>query len=436
MSTEGRSINDSGAITGIYFDAAFVEHGFVRDPEGSITSFDAPNAGGQTYALSISASGTITGSSNSGLGFVRDPQGNITSFAVVGTSSASPNSINASGAVTGSYSDSTGNHGLVGTAPNGMDISKYTRPKVISSSVWQNAIAAGVSNVMVQAWGGLTPSPLAASQLAGAQGNSPPLNTGAYFLLSYFENLSPEDQIKRAADEIGGALTTVKIMAVDVEQCCGEFVKWRSSTPYLKGAQIMDPAYHIQAVIVAGTSGSTNPAWNDAGGTTTDGNVVWRDTGHVFLNQGERIDYINRAVSYIQAQYPAVKVVIYTSGGKGGGTSWTDITGNCGIGNCPDLIALPLWDVEHRHFTAGDGLQHCGDGVADLVPFTPSGPTTWQTRGGDQYDWGYYTTTGLALEQNPDPEAKAAASSCIAKPEGFFGLVPVDLDYFDPLLFQ
>jgi hypothetical protein len=39
-----RSINGLGAIAGYYTDANDVNHGFVRDPHGIITTFDAPGA--------------------------------------------------------------------------------------------------------------------------------------------------------------------------------------------------------------------------------------------------------------------------------------------------------------------------------------------------------------------------------------------------------
>jgi hypothetical protein len=158
------------------------------------------------------------------------------------------------------------------------------------------------------------------------------------------------------------------------------------------------------------------------------------------LRQGRsNYRYIQNAATYIQTNYPGLRLIIYAPGGKNGGTDWKTITGNCGSSGtnaCPTLIDLPLWDIEHKHFTAGDGTLHCGDGVAGLLPFTPSGSTTWQTRSGDQYDWGFYTTAAPPLEQNSDPEAKPSASSCIVKLEGFFGLIPVDLDYFDPSLFE
>jgi hypothetical protein len=36
--------NPSGAIAGLYLDANFVMHGFVRTPGGTFTTFDGPNA--------------------------------------------------------------------------------------------------------------------------------------------------------------------------------------------------------------------------------------------------------------------------------------------------------------------------------------------------------------------------------------------------------
>jgi hypothetical protein len=50
-------INNGGAVTGYYFDANAVDHGYVRAADGTITTFDAPGAGTEpgtgTLALSI-----------------------------------------------------------------------------------------------------------------------------------------------------------------------------------------------------------------------------------------------------------------------------------------------------------------------------------------------------------------------------------------------
>jgi len=72
------SIDQAGDITGSYTDAAGVQHGFVRNPYGTITSFDPPE-GKQTTATSISDGGAIAGfyqyRSGGGppVGFIRVP---------------------------------------------------------------------------------------------------------------------------------------------------------------------------------------------------------------------------------------------------------------------------------------------------------------------------------------------------------------------------
>jgi probable HAF family extracellular repeat protein len=73
------SIDQAGDITGSYTDKAGVQHGFVRNPYGTITSFDPPE-GKQTTATSINDGGAIAGyyQYNAGggppVGFIRIPQ--------------------------------------------------------------------------------------------------------------------------------------------------------------------------------------------------------------------------------------------------------------------------------------------------------------------------------------------------------------------------
>jgi hypothetical protein len=73
------SIDVAGDITGSYTDAAGVQHGFVRNPYGTITSFDPPE-GNQTTATSISDGGAIAGfyhyhrGNGPAVGFIRVPQ--------------------------------------------------------------------------------------------------------------------------------------------------------------------------------------------------------------------------------------------------------------------------------------------------------------------------------------------------------------------------
>jgi hypothetical protein len=60
-------LNDLGAITGIYLDANNVFHGFLRSPEGAVTTFEAPGADttandyNGTFPYSINDQGVITG---------------------------------------------------------------------------------------------------------------------------------------------------------------------------------------------------------------------------------------------------------------------------------------------------------------------------------------------------------------------------------------
>jgi hypothetical protein len=73
------SMNSEGSLTGSYLDTELIAHGFVRNPYGTITSFDPPR-GVQTIATSINDIGVIAGSyyydwnSQIAEGFLRVPQ--------------------------------------------------------------------------------------------------------------------------------------------------------------------------------------------------------------------------------------------------------------------------------------------------------------------------------------------------------------------------
>ena len=54
---------------------------------------------------------------------------------------------------------------------------------------------------------------------------------------------------------------------------------WTPSTYFPLGYEILDPSNHIQQVTTPGVSGTATPNWNDTGGTTSDGSVVWTDQG-------------------------------------------------------------------------------------------------------------------------------------------------------------
>jgi hypothetical protein len=83
--------------------------------QDQITLFDVPGASGGTFPRSINAKGEVTGYYFAGStyhGFVRGPDGTITTFdaSVGGTM---PVSINPRGEITGAYQDANGVHGFV-----------------------------------------------------------------------------------------------------------------------------------------------------------------------------------------------------------------------------------------------------------------------------------------------------------------------------------
>jgi hypothetical protein len=71
------SIDPAGDVTGSYTDAGGMEHGFVRNPYGTLTTFDPPE-GNQTTATSIAGGGLVAGyyeyrSGGPAVGFIRIP---------------------------------------------------------------------------------------------------------------------------------------------------------------------------------------------------------------------------------------------------------------------------------------------------------------------------------------------------------------------------
>jgi hypothetical protein len=80
-------INTNGEISGYYIDGTNVNHGFVRDKHGAIVEFDVPGAGtgpGQgPNVYNIAPNGAVTGfyfdPANVVHGFVRRPDGALAS---------------------------------------------------------------------------------------------------------------------------------------------------------------------------------------------------------------------------------------------------------------------------------------------------------------------------------------------------------------------
>src|SRR5262249_6702453 len=93
VSTVPNGFNSAGAIAGYYPDANTVIHGFLRARDGTFTTFDAPGACTAqsctqpfqgTFAWNINPAGAIAGyyndSSNVAHGYMRAPDGTITTF--------------------------------------------------------------------------------------------------------------------------------------------------------------------------------------------------------------------------------------------------------------------------------------------------------------------------------------------------------------------
>jgi hypothetical protein len=137
FTTVTNGLNPGGAVTGWYLDANNVFHGFVRTSNGAITTFDVPGAGTGTgsfqgtFPEGINPEGAVTGASQDASnvlhGFVRAPNGAITTFDVPGAGTAAfqgtlaftpSGAISAAGTILGNYIDASNVvHGFV-RAPN------------------------------------------------------------------------------------------------------------------------------------------------------------------------------------------------------------------------------------------------------------------------------------------------------------------------------
>jgi hypothetical protein len=116
VNTYGASVDESARVTGFYATADGTDHGFLRFSDGTFATFDAKGSIG-TIPLSISE-GRVTGFYNdanyAAHGFVRHANGKIVEFDPPGSVYTNPTTINKHGAVTGFYQDSGGlTHGFI-----------------------------------------------------------------------------------------------------------------------------------------------------------------------------------------------------------------------------------------------------------------------------------------------------------------------------------
>ncbi len=129
--TQAYDVNPARAITGAYIDSSNVYHGFLRAPDGTITTFDAPGAGaGQgTAGDAINPKGVIVGayydSSNVMHGFRRHPDGTFAPpIDVKGAGTGyhqgtATQNINPAGTIAGYYLDSSNAYHTFLLYPNG-----------------------------------------------------------------------------------------------------------------------------------------------------------------------------------------------------------------------------------------------------------------------------------------------------------------------------
>ena len=107
-------INAGGTIIGSFTDANGVYHGFLRAPDGTLTTLDAPSAGTMantgTKAADINSSDAIVGTvSTAGAShsFLRSPDGTYTIFDPPGAAAGGSSStgVNDTGLIVGNYAD-------------------------------------------------------------------------------------------------------------------------------------------------------------------------------------------------------------------------------------------------------------------------------------------------------------------------------------------
>jgi hypothetical protein len=153
------ALNDLGAVTGYFFDASQVVHGFVSYPpygKTNVTTFDAPGACSSgtacafegTVPASINLWGVITGTyygaDGIGHGFVSYPpytKTTFTAFDPAASVNTQPVSINLEGVVAGSFADAVGvYHGFVSHPPY-TTVTTFDAPGACSSD--RNAACVG-----------------------------------------------------------------------------------------------------------------------------------------------------------------------------------------------------------------------------------------------------------------------------------------------------
>ena len=128
----------------------------------------------------------------------------------------------------------------------------------------QEAIRAQIAALQNQLNANFTPVQTAGSTVTGSS--------------QWTEILFPVSSLQRIGNNQAVSLVNTNAVQVYVN-VASITAQWENAVYYPVGYEIVDPSNHIQSVTTAGISGATQPVWNDSGGTTSDGTVVWTDLG-------------------------------------------------------------------------------------------------------------------------------------------------------------
>lgn len=170
----------------------------------------------------------------------------------------------------------------------------------ISALQQQLAIAQGGTGEFVnnpygrqQAIAGLTQaiSSLTA-ELAGLSSASSSTTTAGVSAVAagqWAEILIPISSLTRIGGDASRSLSDCNAVQVRINTTGAGTAVWQAGASYSLNQEILDTAGHTQKCTTAGVSGTIAPTWNDTGGTTTDGTVVWTDQGIVAASTIVRI---------------------------------------------------------------------------------------------------------------------------------------------------
>lgn len=103
------------------------------------------------------------------------------------------------------------------------------------------------------------------------------------------EIMIPISSLTRIGGDASRSLSDCSAVQIRINTTGAGTATWQAAASYSLNQEILDATGHTQKTITAGVSGLVVPTWNDTGGTTTDGTVVWADQGVVAASTVLRI---------------------------------------------------------------------------------------------------------------------------------------------------